>query len=754
MKKARILLVAAGLGLPGLPATAQTVTIDECQQLAHENYPLIRQYDLIRQTTDHTVSNIAKGWLPQISAMAQATYQSDVMTLPDPLQNMLGGQGYDVKGLKKDQYRAGIDINQTVYDGGLISGQKRVARLEGELQAAQSTADSATLMAQAAISGNMWRDQFFNSYSYSNIYTGTDETVPIGNALVLAKRDHILGSDVRLQPGHYYRIEVTAKCIAGSLALKAGVWLNVSPPYKYGAMTRIEAVGDDGWYIYRRTFKAASSDSWGAYTGGKLFFQIEQASSGGSTQWLVSNCTWQDVSGAMTNYLTEAFKEAGSTTIQGGVLLSNLLGVRRMDSDINYAEAGIAAGQNDEVAFFAGATKQGGWIDAPFRVTYEGDVTMAKASITSEDSESNVVNIAAGALRISNFDGDRESSFSGKSYDTLSLAGAGGALSQSTSKSMTGSSVSNTTTETSSGGFLTAHVDASASYTYATVSIAANTSINLPAIKATVSGSATISGGIYSEYSNEYSLQLRVLMNDRVISQKSGSGAETTFAAQTIYTQSGGTLKIVLFAQYTHRHAISASGTGIIVETCTVRLTAPTFTLTTQAGGYVNKYFSNGFVLTSAINRFFGLLCGATDGLDLSHRNGTYGFDSQSGNTLLMVKYSSSNSKTRWRMNPLVLILRGSYSGSAYTVEALYNPLGLSIPASASRGGTGNVTVTHNLGHTSYHAVPVGVYSSTTQYIKATVGTKTSSTVQLYLSDDASTNDGNFEISFFDYKTY
>ena len=181
---------------------------------------------------------------------------------------------------------------------------------------------------------------------------------------------------------------------------------------------------------------------------------------------------------------------------------------------------------------------------------------------------------------------------------------------------------------------------------------------------------------------------------------------------------------------------------------------APTFTLTTQAGGYVNKYFSNGFVLTSAINRFFGLLCDASDGLDLSHRNGTYGFDSQSGNTLLMVKYSSSNSKTRWRMNPLVLILRGSYSGSKYTVEALYNPLGLSIPASASRGDTGNVTVTHNLGHTSYHAVPVGVYSSTTPYIKATVGTKTSSTVQLYLADDASVNDGNFEISFFDYKTY
>lgn len=122
-------------------AQAQTVTLDECQRLSQENYPLIKQLDLIGQTTDYSVSNISKGWLPQISAVAQATYQSDVMTLPSPLQTMLGQQGYDIKGLRKDQYRIGIDINQTVYDGGLINGQKNVARLEGEVQTAQTTTE-------------------------------------------------------------------------------------------------------------------------------------------------------------------------------------------------------------------------------------------------------------------------------------------------------------------------------------------------------------------------------------------------------------------------------------------------------------------------------------------------------------------------------------------------------------------------------------------------------------------------------------
>lgn len=120
---------------------AQTLTLDECQQLARTNYPLIKQYDLIRQTTDCNVSNISRGWLPQISATVQATYQSDVMTLPAPLQAMLGQQGYDVRGLRKDQYHIAVDLNQTVYDGGQISGQKDVARMEGEVQTAQTSTD-------------------------------------------------------------------------------------------------------------------------------------------------------------------------------------------------------------------------------------------------------------------------------------------------------------------------------------------------------------------------------------------------------------------------------------------------------------------------------------------------------------------------------------------------------------------------------------------------------------------------------------
>lgn len=121
-----------------LTVATQAQTLEECQQAAERNYPLIRQYGLIEKTTALTVANIQKGWLPQISASAQATLQSDVVSWPDQMQGLYQQMGLDMKGLKKDQWRVGIDINQTLYDGGAINSQKTIAREQGNVQSAQN----------------------------------------------------------------------------------------------------------------------------------------------------------------------------------------------------------------------------------------------------------------------------------------------------------------------------------------------------------------------------------------------------------------------------------------------------------------------------------------------------------------------------------------------------------------------------------------------------------------------------------------
>lgn len=118
-----------------LTATAQT--LEQCQQAAERNYPLIAQHDLIARTTALTVDNIQKGWLPQLTATAQATYQSAVPAWPDEMTGLLRQMGVDMKGLGKDQYRLGLDLQQTVFDGGAISAQKQVAREQGAVQQAR-----------------------------------------------------------------------------------------------------------------------------------------------------------------------------------------------------------------------------------------------------------------------------------------------------------------------------------------------------------------------------------------------------------------------------------------------------------------------------------------------------------------------------------------------------------------------------------------------------------------------------------------
>lgn len=140
MKKIRVLFVTAGLGFSSLSVSAQ-LTLDECHRMAAEHYPLVKRYELIEQTTGYTLANLSKGYLPQLSFDAQATLQSDVMTLPDALQTMLTGSGYDVKGLKKDQYKVGVSISQVVYDGGTIKASKTAAAAEGDAMEKKNDVD-------------------------------------------------------------------------------------------------------------------------------------------------------------------------------------------------------------------------------------------------------------------------------------------------------------------------------------------------------------------------------------------------------------------------------------------------------------------------------------------------------------------------------------------------------------------------------------------------------------------------------------
>lgn len=123
--------------LLSVSADAQ-LTLDECQQMASDNYPLLQKYDLVRQTTEYTIKNIQRGYWPQLSLGGQVSYQSEVTDLPDVLSHLLSESSPNYKGMAKDQHQIALDLNQVIWDGGHIKARRDLAASDAEVQVAQA----------------------------------------------------------------------------------------------------------------------------------------------------------------------------------------------------------------------------------------------------------------------------------------------------------------------------------------------------------------------------------------------------------------------------------------------------------------------------------------------------------------------------------------------------------------------------------------------------------------------------------------
>lgn len=142
-----IFLLLLALGFLNSSAFGQ-LNIDQCQEKARKNYPQIKQYSLIEQTGAYNISNANKGYLPQLSFSAQATYQSDVTEIPASLGQILSqltGQNVTIASMSKDQYKMVAELQQTIWDGGMISSQKEQIKATTELEKQKLEVDLYTI---------------------------------------------------------------------------------------------------------------------------------------------------------------------------------------------------------------------------------------------------------------------------------------------------------------------------------------------------------------------------------------------------------------------------------------------------------------------------------------------------------------------------------------------------------------------------------------------------------------------------------
>ena len=111
MKKISTLLI---LLLTFSSFSQEKLSLDACYEMVSINYPLVKQYDLLTDQHDMDVAVIKTEKFPQLDFSAQATYQSDVTSIPVMIP------GSTIEPPNKDQYKTTISLSQLIYDGGLI----------------------------------------------------------------------------------------------------------------------------------------------------------------------------------------------------------------------------------------------------------------------------------------------------------------------------------------------------------------------------------------------------------------------------------------------------------------------------------------------------------------------------------------------------------------------------------------------------------------------------------------------------------
>ncbi|MBS2100466.1 TolC family protein [Carboxylicivirga linearis] len=112
------LLFVIVLILSGLTMKAQTITLEECLRLSRENYPLISDFENLDKQLEFRLKALNTNYYPKLDATLQYTWQNDVPGFDSP------APGFEVPKAPKEQYKAYVDVRQTIYDGGMTKAAK------------------------------------------------------------------------------------------------------------------------------------------------------------------------------------------------------------------------------------------------------------------------------------------------------------------------------------------------------------------------------------------------------------------------------------------------------------------------------------------------------------------------------------------------------------------------------------------------------------------------------------------------------
>ena len=128
--------IALLLLFPIIGIAQETITLEDCYRLARENYPTVKKLDLLSKTEAYTLANANRAYLPQVSILGQATYQSEVTDLSKSVAGVFPlPPNVSLPTIDKEQYKVVGEVSQLLYGGGAIYSQKAVAKAQSAVRA-------------------------------------------------------------------------------------------------------------------------------------------------------------------------------------------------------------------------------------------------------------------------------------------------------------------------------------------------------------------------------------------------------------------------------------------------------------------------------------------------------------------------------------------------------------------------------------------------------------------------------------------
>jgi outer membrane protein TolC len=133
--KGFLLFVSFLWGPFGLRA-GDTLTVDQCRQLAVQSSPVQQRKAMAESLVALQNDNLKSNNLPHISIGAQGTWQSAVFGLP--IESPL----FKIPAVPKDQYKLTLDASERLWDGNSDKYTRQQRALERDLTVAQSDVDA------------------------------------------------------------------------------------------------------------------------------------------------------------------------------------------------------------------------------------------------------------------------------------------------------------------------------------------------------------------------------------------------------------------------------------------------------------------------------------------------------------------------------------------------------------------------------------------------------------------------------------